>query len=188
MRARCLRLESRTERGFTLVELMAVVLIVGILAAIGIALAMRHMRAAGAHEAVAGAQKLRALEEAYFSQNGTYLNVSRATGPVWYPAATPGRVTYSWNQNGPDAQYWSQLGATTFGDTRFGYAVNAGLPTEAMPALQTPNFTWPAEAANPQEPWYVIQVRGQRDLEGDALLSGVTTSFNSTVFIDNDTE
>lgn len=179
------RLQRAKSRGFTLVELMAVVAITGILATIGVMLVIQHMRAASTHEAVAGMEKLRGLEESFRAQNGRYLDVSRTPGPIWYPAATPGKAYYSWTQDGADAQFWRQLGAASALETRFGYAVNAGLPGTDLPALQAPHtFT---NTIPPTEEWYVIQVRGDRDGDGKFMV-GTMTSWSPEARIAQESE
>jgi prepilin-type N-terminal cleavage/methylation domain-containing protein len=186
MRRPKLRSMARLERGFTLVELMAVVAIIGILAAICIALARKHLRSAGTVEAVGDLQGLRAAEESFKAENGRYLNCSRTAGPVWYPMAIPGKSAYSWVQpDHPDYIWWNQL-AYKHERTRFGYAVNAGLPGETFNAYQM-NKSYKFLDATMTEPWYVIQMKGDRDANGRFAL-GMITSLSSDMYLQDEDE
>jgi len=75
-----------SKRGFTLIELMAVVVITGILAVAGVSLFQQQLLASKGTEAVSVIQAIRAAEEAYAAENHVYLNVSTASGGTsWYP-------------------------------------------------------------------------------------------------------
>jgi len=86
---------SRRQRGFTLVELMAVVMITGILALVGISVFRRYVTSSKSAEATSIMQAIRAGEEAYLAENHVYLNVSTTGGGTsWYPNATPRTTIY----------------------------------------------------------------------------------------------
>jgi prepilin-type N-terminal cleavage/methylation domain-containing protein len=176
----------RARRGFTLVELMAVVAITGVLAAIGITLASKHLRAAGTVDAVAQLQAIRAAEESFKAENGTYLDCSRTAGPVWYPVNVPDKNARSWVQNDhPDYQWWSQLGGKRE-MTRFSYLANAGLPGKQFTGSQLTQYTFNS-AKVMSEPWYVIQFRGDRDGNGK-FAKGLIHSFDSEVYVEDEAE
>jgi prepilin-type N-terminal cleavage/methylation domain-containing protein len=172
-------------RGFTLVELMAVVAITGILAVVGVVLVRGHLRAAKVNDALAGIQAIRSAQEAYRAQNGQYLNCSSPTEPRWYPMDEPGETAYEWRQEShPDWPRWRELGVTRTRPTQFGFAVNAGNPGTGYPVFQT--ATDPVLSASP-DPWYVIQVKG--NLDGDSVpMIGIAASFNPEVYIENSGE
>ncbi|HET6514719.1 MAG TPA: prepilin-type N-terminal cleavage/methylation domain-containing protein [Thermodesulfovibrionales bacterium] len=60
------------ERGFTLVELIIVIAIIGILAVIAIPAYIGQQKSASRNEAYANLQNLRLLEEQFFAENGNY--------------------------------------------------------------------------------------------------------------------
>jgi prepilin-type N-terminal cleavage/methylation domain-containing protein len=174
------------ERGFTLVELMTVVAMTGVLAAICGTVVVRHVRAASTQEALAGLQAIRTAEEAFRAENGQYLNCSRAPGGVWYPSQNPGKVAFSWARNDhPDSPFWQQLALPVTGGTRFGYLANAGLPGDPLPTIVLRTYTVPAVTMT--DPWYIIQLKGDRDGDGVAAL-GLAHSFSADVYLENQDE
>lgn len=190
------RAQRRPSAGFTLVELMVVVLITGILAAIGVVLVSKHFAQARAHQALVGLQAIRVGEEGYRAHNGQYLDCSPQPNPDWYPMATPGKRRWDWRQPGrtePNPSTggsvyacWMMLGVMRSGEgTMFGYLVNAGRPGDAYPPYKTQaqlTLTTPAP-----DVWYVIQYKG--DTDGDGSFSyGVTTSYKTDVYIENELE
>jgi prepilin-type N-terminal cleavage/methylation domain-containing protein len=170
--------------GFTLVELMVVVLITGILAAIGISLVRGHLNVAKANRALSGIQSIRAAEEAFRAQNGQYLDCS-GNNASWYPVVSPGKVKYEWHQpSHPDYARWMGLEITGDKLTQYGYLVNAGNPSTAYPTLQT--TTKPVLTPSPDN-WYIIQVKGDIDGNGVPML-GLASSFNGEVYLEREGE
>ena len=66
----------RNQRGFTLVELMIVVIIVGILAAVAIPMYQGATERAKASEAVAALGTIRGAMRVYYAEHGTYVNAA----------------------------------------------------------------------------------------------------------------
>jgi type IV pilus assembly protein PilA len=171
-------------RGFTLVELMAVVAIVGVLATLGIVAYRRYISSSKATEAIYMVGAIRSAEESYRAETLGYLDVSSSISS-YYPMATPTNRKYAWDAPSADGYAkWRQLGARADGPVYFGYAVKAGSAGGTPPTLSIVNPpTWPATT----EPWYVIQAAG--DVNANGVFCYVTTSsFTSEVHIENEGE
>lgn len=157
--------------GFTLVELMVVVIITGILAALGFASLRAYVTSASATEALNMVQSIRAAQERYRSEYMVYLNVS-ASGESWFPqdpTVSEHRGTQMPFFYDPssgvhsDNTQWLRLRPTAPNAVRFGYMVNAGPAGAAMTAaMRGPAITWPT----PTDNWYVIQAIGDTDADG----------------------
>jgi len=177
----------RASRGFTLIELMAVVVITGILALAGVALFRKQLLASKGSEAVSVIQAIRAAEEAYAAENHIYLNVSTASGgTAWYPNLTPTTTYYAWVQDGhADYARWRALAPSVNRPVLFGYLVNAGEAGSNVPALQ---LTAPGNFPSPMTvSWYTIQARG--DVNGNGISAKYAASnLNGELSIENEGE
>lgn len=135
--------------GFTLLELMIVVVIIGVLAAIAIPAFMSYVQRSRTLEAYTFIAEIRSRQASYRTERGRY-----AGNLPWNPAtyAAPGTVVGFDTTNAG----WAQLGAIPDGPTRFQYRVTAGTPGQVSdpPGLEG-DF------------WYVVQA--QADLDGDGI-------------------
>jgi prepilin-type N-terminal cleavage/methylation domain-containing protein len=177
-------------RGFSLVELMAVVAIVGILATLGIAALRRNARQSNAAGAIVVVKAIAAAQEQYRAVNQVYLNVS--SDDKWYPqeVLAPNTKVGFWKgatdagSDSPDTARWKQLGPDIRQPVEFVFKTNAGLPTNPLPALPANTLTLPS---TPVEPWYLVQAKADADADGTVCLVAAA-SWTPEIFTANDGE
>jgi prepilin-type N-terminal cleavage/methylation domain-containing protein len=191
----------RGQAGFTLTELMAVVVIVGILAVTGVTYFRKHALASKVTEAQAMMQSIRAAEERYRSENRQYLSTVPDGNPLpgcatplgLYPASPDGsrRSFYlpqaSTNNNN---LLWWQLRPTTSGPVQFGYAVKAGPASTTIPIPLPPDIAALPDAPPmpmPTDTWYVVEALSDNDKDGVCcVVAG--TSLNGEIYVQNEGE
>jgi prepilin-type N-terminal cleavage/methylation domain-containing protein len=182
--------DSRQQRaGFTLVELMVVLAMMGVLAVMAVGYMREHINATQGMEALAMVQSFRAAEESYRASESVYMDVSQNG---WFPRDPAGqegpkkRSFYDAPGSGhSDNPNWRIFNPTVPGPVRCGYLVNAGVAGQAMTAPATTEISngWPT----PGEPWFVLQAKC--DLDGDGEPSYyLASSINTEVYIHNDGE
>ena len=177
-----------SSRGFTLIELMAVVAITGILALAGVSLFRKQLMASKGAEAASVIQAIRAAEEGYAAENHVYLNVSTASGGTsWYPNPTPSMTRYAWVPTAhDDLVRWRELAPSVNRPVLFGYLVNAGEAGTSIPGdlhlTAPPTFPSPMILG-----WYTIQARG--DVNGNGVFAQyAATSINGELVVENEGE
>ncbi len=171
------------QRGFTMVELLAVVAMVGILSALAIVGYRRYLNSAHTADAKAVIGSIRVAQESYRAETLGYLNASSSLTD-WYPKAPDG-LRHPW-KNTSHARYaqWAMLNPATDSHTTFGFAVVAGGPGDTIPDLTTASKpTWTV----PTEPWYVIQAAGDADDDGVFSMLAAS-SFNGEVYVEQEGE
>lgn len=156
-------------RGFSLVELMVVVVIIGILAAISAIGYRKYIARARLSEATAMLAEFAAKEQLYFLDNGQYMEAHNDTVAASYPSTSEGASEF-WPQN-PSVQFdsartptavaplpasWLALGVRPRWQQLFcTYMVNAGPPPTPTNPVVIPGTVGPTVwAAAPNVPWF----------------------------------
>lgn len=170
------RLGSRTREsatGFTLVELMIVVVILGVLSAVAVLAYSTYVRRARIAEAAGLLANIKASQESYRSEFGLYCNVA-APEPSLAPQSD-GRL---WDADAVDER-WSQLGFSP--DTRivsFQLDTISNTPGQntTTPFTTAPNdVTLPVAAAEfTQDHWFIARALGNQDDDSDLSVFWIT--------------
>lgn len=169
-------------RGFTLVELMTVVVIIGVLGLLAVVAFRRYISSSRMAEATHMLEAIRQAEESYKAETSYYLDVSNdSTVSSGYPAYSettnpgpPGKRKTAWG--GPCLTCksdWSNLNVRPDSPVQFAYTVVAGTAKDSPAARSVPtvfdgttvswtNITGP----NSSNPWFIAAAYGDTDGNG----------------------
>jgi len=111
-------LATKRNEGFTLIELMITVAIIGILASTAVSLFFDQQLRAKRAEAMTQVESLAKMERGYYGEFGQYTQHVPMPGPV------PGTKSRPWSPAA--AAVYSGLGFAPEGNVYFDYGVNAG--------------------------------------------------------------
>lgn len=174
----CARRCERQRGGFTLIELMVVVSIVGVLAAIAYPSLQSYIYKSRCTEATAFLGQIKLHQEAFRSEFGQYVPSSAATDPDainYAPTPPTDGSAVGFDTSGADSAYWAQLGARPDSKVRFGYGWASGRPDQMSYAVL---------GGVPPDMWFVAQAKGDVDADG-SYITFEAYSFSTNIYISN---
>lgn len=175
------------QRGLTMVELMAVVVIVGILATIASVSVKKYVASSKTTEAINMIGTIKAAQESYKDETFTYLNVSPGLNAAtdFYPAnPSPGQKKMNFAGAGSGKAGFETLNVHADAPVLFVYASTAGAagttPTATGSDITVTN--WPSVAST--KPWYIVKARADLDNDGVNTVL-ISSSFAGEIFSAN---
>jgi type IV pilus assembly protein PilA len=183
---------ARSTRGFTLIEMMIVVAIVGILATLAVVGYRKIVQTSHVTEAHNMVQSIRVAQEAYHAETQQYADISANLTGAWYPhpsQAPTGRQVTTWGAacatSACPTLDWSVLPLHVDGPVMFGYATRAGPSNSAPAALPSvmSSVTLPTASATD---WYMVVAMCDVDGIGSPNTYVLTTSWSNQVFTFNE--
>ncbi len=168
-----MRKTIRENKGFTLIELMIVVAIIAILAAIAIPNYMNYRYKARTSEAKSNIGAIRTLEESYAAESSNYL-----TAP-WAPGNVPGNSGSTWPASSPG---FDGLGFRAKGTIYYSYNVASGTDGSTVTGA-----SWGVTPASGSTSTQVsestgITILAEGDLDGDGGSGGAPSNANDGQF------
>jgi prepilin-type N-terminal cleavage/methylation domain-containing protein len=172
-------------RGFTLVEVMIVVVIIAVLSTLAVYAVSGYVRAAKMSEAPEMLQSIKAAQESYKDETFTYLSVSPNLDSL-YPTKkadlSDAKTQWGAADSGDILKNFQSLGVSSGAPLRFGYACVAGsggtLPTDSEVDL-TGTLNYPG---SPGGPWYVVKAVGNIDTGNEDLSIFISSSFTDEIY------
>jgi type IV pilus assembly protein PilA len=183
---------KRHLRGFTLVEMMIVVVIVGVLATLAVVGYRKLVNSSHVSEATSMVQNIRLAQEAYHSETQQYANISTAlsgTG-VFYPNdPLYGRQT-AWGLActvcGANWD-WNMLPLHVDAPVLFGYATTAG-PANTNPTVASLTVNGKAVTLPKPSPvdWFIIAAKADLDGDPNTTTDVFGTSWTNQIWVSNE--
>ena len=184
----------RKQEGFTLIELMIVVAIIGILAAIAIPNFLQYQMKSRQSEAKTNLQAIRTSSVSFQAERGCYLAVGREGSPnpgaaksvptawgVGLPPAVPNANGFcNVNPAGTFAGTFRNIGFVATGNVYYGYVVDSSAVAVPIPACVLGIAVEATGAVAANATGFVATALA--NLDGDANLSnwGATADFGAT--------
>jgi type IV pilus assembly protein PilA len=122
-------IERSARRGFTLIELMIVVVVIGVLSSLAMLGYRRYVNEAKTSEAREIIGSIKGGQEALLDETFRYLNVSSSID-TFYPSATPtGSIKTMWGASDPG---FAVLGVKPATPVYFGYSTTASVAGDSL--------------------------------------------------------
>jgi len=188
-------MQRAPERGFTLIEMLTVVIIVGVLATLAVFGVRKYILSSKTSEAISMMASIKSAEEAFKAETFIYLNVSTDFGDgnfypsnqSTHPASKYGKFAWP-NGSGSDPEKkFAMLGVQPDGPVLFTYAVVAGGPGDSAPSLPTSkqDFGFPPTAT---QPFYVAVAKADLGGKLGRFTYVLSHSYSSEIYVENEGE
>lgn len=181
--------QKQNEAGFTLIELMIVVTIVGILATLGVVGYRKMVNSAHVGEATHMLQSIRVAQESFRAETGSYADISNSLDATLCPVTTVKAEKHPWNPNCSGGKNnWGILPVHADGPVLFRYATVAGR-AGANPPASPSNMGTAANlgSAAITQDWFVSSARADTDNNG-VNVTVVSTSWSNQLYVDREGE
>jgi type IV pilus assembly protein PilA len=184
---------KRHLRGFTLVEMMIVVVIVGVLATLAVVGYRKLVNSSHVSEATSMVQNIRLAQEAYHSETQQYANISKALSGsgVFYPADPKYGIQTAWGKAcgatcGTNWD-WNMLPLHVDAPVLFGYATTAG-PANTAPTVTTLTVNGNAVTLPNPSPvdWFIIAAEADLDGDSSTTTDVFGTSWTNQIWVSNE--
>lgn len=175
----------RHRRGFTVIELLIVVAIIGILSTIAVIAYQKYVAQARKSEVFSMIASIKSSQEAYKAETSQYVSTGSGETDYYPQLGSDEPEPKTWDPDGDSKTAWKALGVSPPKSALYcGYVSIAG-PANSLGGAGARGITLFNNQA-PTRPWYYIRV--ECDFDGD---SGVNSSFETTfeneiVFTDNE--
>jgi prepilin-type N-terminal cleavage/methylation domain-containing protein len=183
------RRQRASSRGFTLIETMVVVLIIGVLATLAVYGVRKYVMAAKTSEPMEIINSIRAAQEAYKDETFSYKPITggvTGTFPFANAAATKNQKLAWDSGTAATLGEWNELGVRPSSAVQFGYGCAAGkgtaVPQQADIGISQ-SLNYPATAPD----WYVVRAIADRDGNG-VYAYFVGSNFTDGIYGENESE
>jgi type IV pilus assembly protein PilA len=183
-----LRGSAKLQRGFTLIEMMVVVIIMGVLATLAVYGVRKYVFSSKTTEAIHMIGSIKSAEESYRAETFRYVGKATLAEATYFPGG-PGRYKTDWNNTGhiDYSAVWGPLGVVSDSPVIFGYKVAADTGALKAPPANCTNVSWGSRGTDNTGPWYIVEAAA--DQNGDNNLSCFTScSVTGEIFSVNDDE